>query len=85
LQNPNSHGPKGLKYEIFEEIIRFDRDIRIKNVSVLTQSVPKSFPLKENQRHNPFWIGSACIELHSANAEKLLNEELEIGCNFPLC
>ncbi len=53
--------------------------------SYVTQSVPKSVPLRQNQRQNPFWIGSAYIELHSANAEKLLNEELEIGCNFPLC
>ncbi len=33
MQKPNPYGPKGLEDEIFENRIRFGRDIRLLNIS----------------------------------------------------
>ncbi len=54
LQKPNPYGPKGLLHEIFENRIRFGRDIRLLNISAYTQSARKSFPRMLSQRLNHF-------------------------------
>jgi hypothetical protein len=38
---PNPYGPKGLQHEIFGKRLRFGRDIRVFNISALTQSALK--------------------------------------------
>ncbi len=44
LQKPKPYGPKGLYHEIFENRIRFRRDIRLLNISAHAQHAMKLVP-----------------------------------------
>jgi hypothetical protein len=44
LQKPKPYGPKGLQHEIFENHIRFGRDIRLLNISAHAQHAMKLVP-----------------------------------------
>jgi hypothetical protein len=58
LQKPNPYGPKGLFYKIFENRIRFGRDLRLFNISAYAQSAMKSFPRMLSEHLNHFLVCS---------------------------
>ncbi len=72
LQKLNPFGPKSLSHEIFENRIRFGRDIRILNISAYAQSAMKSFPSMLSQRLNHFLVCSGRDKIISPYAQHKL-------------
>jgi hypothetical protein len=58
-RKPNFYGHKGLQHEIFENHIRFGRDIQLLNIFALAECVQKPFPHWLSQGWNTFPVCSA--------------------------
>jgi hypothetical protein len=63
------YGPKGLLHEIFENRIRFGRDIRLLNISAHAQHAMKSIPRMLTMRWNSFRVCLVCDKIRSAYAQ----------------
>jgi hypothetical protein len=50
LQKVKPYGPKGLQHKIFENRIRYGRDIRLLKISAYAQPAMKSIPRMLSQR-----------------------------------
>jgi hypothetical protein len=57
------------KHEIFENHMRFGRDIRLLNISAYAQQAMKLFLCMLSNRLNRFRVSSACDEIISALAQ----------------
>jgi hypothetical protein len=69
FQKPKPYGPKGLSHQVFENRIRFGRDIRLLNISAHAQHAMKSVPRMLSMRRNSFRVCSLCDKIRSAYAQ----------------
>ncbi len=77
--------PQGPVTRDFEIRIWFSRNIRLLIISAYEQPAMKSIPRMLSERWNKFRVCLTSDEIRSAYAQHILNDDFEMGCDFPLC